>query len=62
MQFFENIFGKEIPNISDDTEKGQYYTAVFIDVRQAFDKVWHFHTQKTTYTNDLAERFQQNSS
>jgi hypothetical protein len=27
--------------ISNDMETGKYYTAIFLDVSQAFDKIWH---------------------
>lgn len=30
-----------VKHISDDLEGGRYCNAVFLDVRQAFDKVWH---------------------
>jgi len=30
-----------IKRINNEMEAGRYYTAVFLNVSQAFDKVWH---------------------
>lgn len=34
-----------VRNINKDLEKGKYCTGIFLDIVQAFDKVWHLTVQ-----------------